>query len=95
MTTKTETSCNEAGRILLPLRDAADRLSIAVSTLRRWLRERRIAYVRCGRAVRIEVTEIQRFIDKNRREATQTERTSEPTGNVLKRQGEHIDESTH
>ncbi len=55
--------------ILLSLRDVASRLSIAVPTLRRWLRERRLAHVRCGRAVRIESVEVERFIDRNRHSA--------------------------
>lgn len=55
--------------ILLSLRDAASRLSIAVPTLRRWLRERRLAHVRCGRAVRVESVEVQRFIATNRHPA--------------------------
>ena len=53
--------------ILLSLPDAAGQLCIAVPTLRRWLRERRLAHVRCGRAVRIETKEIQQFIARNRR----------------------------
>ena len=59
----------QAVPILLSLRDAATRLCIAVPTLRRWLRERRLAHVRCGRAVRIESTEVQRFIAANRHPA--------------------------
>ena len=58
------------GPILLSLRDVASQLSIAVPTLRRWLRERRLAHVRCGRAVRIEIAEVQRFIALNRRPAS-------------------------
>lgn len=64
-----ETHGPESKPILLSLRDASTRLCIAIPTLRRWLRQRRLAYVRCGRALRIEVAEIQRFIDRNRRPA--------------------------
>ncbi len=59
----------QAEPILLSLRDAAARLCIAIPTLRRWLRERRLAHVRCGRAVRIESTEVHRFIAANRHPA--------------------------
>jgi excisionase family DNA binding protein len=61
-----EVDHDQLGPILLSLRDAATRLSIAVPTLRRWIRERRLAHVRCGRVVRIESNEVQRFIAQNR-----------------------------
>lgn len=51
---------------LLTVREAAAVLSVGLSTLRRWLRLRRLAHVRCGRAVRIEAGELRRFIVKNR-----------------------------
>jgi excisionase family DNA binding protein len=61
----------EAARIqeepmLLSLREVAAKLCIAVPTLRRWVREKKLAHVRCGRAVRIESAEIRRFITQNR-----------------------------
>jgi excisionase family DNA binding protein len=64
----------EAGRtqtepILLSLPEVAAKLCIAVPTLRRWLRDKKLAHVRCGRAVRIESAEISRFIAQNRRPA--------------------------
>ena len=55
--------------ILLSLREVSARLCIAIPTLRRWLRERRLAHVRCGRAVRIESVEVERFINRNRHSA--------------------------
>ncbi len=72
-----EIRCVQSEPILLSLRDAAARLCIAVSTLRRWLRERRLAHVRCGRAVRIESTEVQRFIAANRHPASDEKETTE------------------
>ncbi len=66
-----------SGLILLSLREASAQLCIAVPTLRRWLRERRLAHVRCGRAVRIESAEIQRFIARNRRPAVDEKRTKD------------------
>jgi len=62
---------NDAGRMpaepmLLSLPEVAVKLCIAVPTLRRWLREKKLAYVRCGRAVRVESSEVRRFIAQNR-----------------------------
>lgn len=64
-----EAARGQSEPVLLSLRQASARLCIAVPTLRRWLRERRLAHVRCGRAVRIESAEIERFIARNRRPA--------------------------
>ncbi len=69
-------STNEPEQVLLSLHDASQQLCIAVPTLRRWLREGRLAHVRCGRAVRIEATEIQRFIERNRHPATNEQKHS-------------------
>jgi excisionase family DNA binding protein len=52
--------------MLLSLREVAVKLCIAVPTLRRWLREKKLAHVRCGRAVRVESAEVRRFIAQNR-----------------------------
>lgn len=60
------TSSHTPKQLLLSLKEASHQLCIAVPTLRRWLREGRIAYIRCGRALRIEVAEISRFVDANR-----------------------------
>jgi excisionase family DNA binding protein len=54
---------------LFSVREAAEALSVAVPTLRRWIREKRLAHVRCGRAVRIELAELTRFIERNRHPA--------------------------
>jgi len=70
------TNINGPAQVLLSLRDASQQLRIAVPTLRRWLRERRLAYVRCGRAVRIEATEILRFIEQNRHPAANEKKHS-------------------
>ena len=64
-----ESGRTQAEPMLLSLREVATRLCIAVPTLRRWLREEKLAHVRCGRAVRIESAEIRRFIAQNRRPA--------------------------
>lgn len=60
------TSSNTPQQLLLSLKEASHQLRIAVPTLRRWLREGRITYIRCGRALRIEAAEIIRFVDANR-----------------------------
>lgn len=54
---------------LLSVREAAAMLSVAVPTLRRWIREKRLAHVRCGRAIRIESGEVTQFIERNRHPA--------------------------
>jgi len=45
---------------------AADELALSPHTLRRWISTRRIAHVRLGRAVRIEVDEINRLLGEGR-----------------------------
>ncbi len=70
MARKVAARCNSLEPILLSLRDASSLLHIAIPTLRRWLRQRRLAHVRCGRAVRIEAAEVRRFIARNRRPAS-------------------------
>jgi excisionase family DNA binding protein len=64
-----EAERTQAEPILLSLPEVAAKLCIAVPTLRRWLRDKKLAHVRCGRAVRIESAEICRFIAQNRRPA--------------------------
>jgi excisionase family DNA binding protein len=66
MVTAMQTASTDSTRLLLPLKEASHQLCIAIPTLRRWLREGRITYIRCGRALRIEANEIRRFIDDNR-----------------------------
>jgi excisionase family DNA binding protein len=47
---------------LLKVSEAAKQLSIKEKTLRAWMAERRIAYVKLGYAVRIQSEEIERLI---------------------------------
>lgn len=42
---------------------AAQELGVAESTIRAWIAQRRIGFVRLGRAVRIPAHEIQRLLD--------------------------------
>jgi excisionase family DNA binding protein len=46
------------------VRQTADELGLSPATLRAWIRERRIGYVRLGRAVRIPASEIRRLIER-------------------------------
>lgn len=62
-------SPESARQSLCSVREAAAMLSVAIPTLRRWIREQRLAHVRCGRAIRIELAEIARFIEVNRHPA--------------------------
>jgi len=52
---------------LLTVADAADFLSVSVSTLRRWLRRNEIEHVRLGRAVRIRRSVLERFVHERTR----------------------------
>jgi excisionase family DNA binding protein len=42
--------------------EAASELGLSVACLRRWIAERRIGYVRLGRAIRISSAEIERMM---------------------------------
>ena len=43
---------------------AAGELGISVSTVRAWIAQRRIGFIRLGRAVRIPAQEIQRLLEE-------------------------------
>lgn len=47
---------------LLHVHDAAARLGVSIYTIRSWLRQRRLAYVRAGRRVLVPASEVDRFI---------------------------------
>lgn len=42
---------------------AADELNVSVSTIRAWIAQRRIAFIRLGRAIRIPAGEIERLLE--------------------------------
>jgi excisionase family DNA binding protein len=46
------------------VRETAAELGLSPATLRVWIRQRRISYVRLGRAVRIPAAEIRRLIER-------------------------------
>jgi excisionase family DNA binding protein len=50
---------------LLTVAEAAEALSLKVSTVRAWLARRKLVRVNCGRAVRIPAEAIEKFIAEN------------------------------
>jgi excisionase family DNA binding protein len=44
-------------------------LDVSVWTLRQWLSQRRLAYVKVGRLTKLRLEDIQEFIDSHRQEA--------------------------
>jgi excisionase family DNA binding protein len=51
---------------LLTVKEAANFLSVSTSTLYGWVYQRRIPFVKLGRALRFELPELQKFIQSNR-----------------------------
>jgi excisionase family DNA binding protein len=49
-------------------------LDVSVWTLRQWLSQRRLAYVKVGRLTKLRISDIQDFIDRHRREAIRFDR---------------------
>ena len=54
---------------LIGIDDAAKFLSISTSTLYGWVWQRRIPFIKIGRAVRFDLGDLERFIQANRRAA--------------------------
>jgi excisionase family DNA binding protein len=54
---------------LLTVQDAAKFLAVSTSTLYGWVWQRRIPFVKVGRALRFEIAELQKFIQANRFQA--------------------------
>jgi excisionase family DNA binding protein len=52
---------NEQARTV---REAAEELGLSPATIRAWIRQRKIGYVRLGRAVRIPASEIGRIVER-------------------------------
>ena len=46
------------------IRETAEELGLSPATIRSWIRQRKIGYVRLGRAVRIPASEIQRLVER-------------------------------
>ena len=51
---------------LLSLPEAACRLGVSRHTMRAWIRQRRLPFVRLGRRVLLDPHDVQRFIDAHR-----------------------------
>ena len=54
---------------LVDIAEAARILSVSVSTLYGWVWQRRIAFVKMGRALRFEQAALRKFIENNRVQA--------------------------
>jgi excisionase family DNA binding protein len=54
---------------LLKIQEAAGLLSVSVSTLYGWVWQRRIPFVKVGRALRFERHDLEKFVQSNRVEA--------------------------
>jgi excisionase family DNA binding protein len=55
-------------RQLLTVQEAAFFLNVSVSTLYGWVWQRRIPFVKVGRALRFQLADIERFVQANRHE---------------------------
>jgi len=53
-------------RRLLTIQEAAQFLRVSVSTLYGWVYQRRIPFVKLGRALRFDLADLDRLIDTNR-----------------------------
>jgi excisionase family DNA binding protein len=51
---------------LLTVQEAAQMLAVSVSTLYGWVWQRRIPFVKIGRALRFDVADLEKFILRNR-----------------------------
>ena len=56
---------------LVGVREAARFLAVSASTLYGWVWQRKIPFVKVGRAVRFEMSDLRKFIEENRFHATQ------------------------
>ena len=54
---------------LMTVHDAAKFLAVSTSTLYGWVYQRRIPFVKVGRALRFELAELQKFVQANRFQA--------------------------
>ena len=56
----------EPQRRLVTIQEASKFLSVSVSTLYGWAWQRRIPFVKLGRAVRFDIGDLEKFIEKNK-----------------------------
>jgi excisionase family DNA binding protein len=57
---------------LLTVKEAAQYLSISVSTLYGWVWQRRVPFVKIGRAVRFDPRDVEAFVEANKQRSRQT-----------------------
>jgi len=69
--------------MLINLDDAARLLGLQPSTLRRWIYERRLSYVKLGRRVLFRKEVIEQLIRESEKPALRTAPTSRMRGEVL------------
>jgi len=53
---------------LVTVREAADYLSVSVSTLYGWVWQRRIPFVKVGRALRFDLDDLKKFVEINKQQ---------------------------
>jgi excisionase family DNA binding protein len=51
---------------LVDIREAAQFLAVSVSTLYGWIWQRKISFIKVGRAVRFDMADLRRFVEENR-----------------------------
>ena len=56
-------------RRLMTVREAANYLAISVSTLYGWAWQRKVPFVKVGRALRFDLSDLEKFVRSNRVEA--------------------------
>jgi len=54
--------------------ETAEAIGVSPHTIRAWLRQRRLSYLKLGRRVLVDPADVQRFLDANRIEAVSFDR---------------------
>jgi len=70
---------------LLTVQEAARYLAVSVSTLYGWVWQRRVPFVKVGRALRFDLDDLKRFVEDNKqrpRNGLSSERQSQPCYNA-------------
>jgi excisionase family DNA binding protein len=65
---------NGKGSMKWDVERAAEELGVSPHTLRAWLRQRRLPYLKLGRRIILDPADVQRFMEANRVEAVSFER---------------------
>jgi excisionase family DNA binding protein len=56
-------------RHLMTVQEAANYLAVSVSTLYGWAWQRKVPFVKLGRALRFDIVDLEKFVQSNRVEA--------------------------